>query len=252
LADPLFVTKASCEKVQWNLDRFTELFPNSSSVVVKEMSDMYLYPPRYKLTGGYEADRRNWIRIRRQEGIYYIYFYSGRWTSEKSVRASIREPWFVPPRVGVYVCVALLLSVFPMLRCVTHSFTFASPSFRARTLSPLRLSTETMQTPLNVRPSFSHEINVKSISGLLSLGYQIGAVLNRRSEILYQDKDVMVSKECIKELNADYIQIKGKSRHAVLEFANKLGVTEHHIPNTFLALYFRELGKIQSQNRLSE
>jgi len=144
---------------------------------------MYLYPPRYKLTGGYEADRRNWIRIRRQEGIYYIYFYS-----------------------------------------------------------------ETMQTPLNVRPSFSHEINVKSISGLLSLGYQIGAVLNRRTEILYQDKDVLISKECIKELSDDYIQIKGKNRHAVLDCANKLGVTEHHIPNTFLALYFRELGEIQDQS----
>jgi hypothetical protein len=46
------------------------------------------------------------------------------------------------------------------------------------------------------------------ISGLLSLGYEIGAILNRRTETWYDANGLQVTKESIKELQKEFIQIK--------------------------------------------
>jgi len=48
----------------------------------------------------------------------------------------------------------------------------------------------------------------KAISGLLSLGYEIGAILHRRTATWYDASGLQVTKESIKELQKDYIQIK--------------------------------------------
>ncbi len=49
---------------------------------------------------------------------------------------------------------------------------------------------------------------MKVISGLLSLGYEIGAILNRRTETWYDANGLQVTKESIKELQKEFIQIK--------------------------------------------
>lgn len=46
------------------------------------------------------------------------------------------------------------------------------------------------------------------ISGLLSLGYEIGAILNRQTETWYDANGLQVTKESIKELQKEFIQIK--------------------------------------------
>eukprot|EP01111_Echinosteliopsis_oligospora_P011176 TRINITY_DN3621_c0_g1_i1.p1 TRINITY_DN3621_c0_g1~~TRINITY_DN3621_c0_g1_i1.p1 ORF type:complete len:488 (+),score=101.30 TRINITY_DN3621_c0_g1_i1:32-1495(+) len=100
---------------------------------------------------------------------------------------------------------------------------------------------ETMEQNINVRPSINFEISVKTISGLLSLGYQIGAILNRSVEVWHDKNDLIITKEYIKELEKYYVQVKGKNRHRVLEWAEKLNIMEHHLPQTFLILYFKKL-----------
>ena len=62
----------------------------------------------------WQVDRRNWIRIRRADGLFYIYFYN-----------------------------------------------------------------EMTGTDANIRPTLNFEISVRSLSGLLALGYQIGATIHR-------------------------------------------------------------------------
>lgn len=131
-----------------------------------------------------QADRGNWIRIRRVDGLFYIHFYS-----------------------------------------------------------------EVMDATVNTRPTVNFEISVKTISGLLSLGYQIGAILNRTTEIWYDANGMVVTKETIKELEQEYIQIKGKNRRAVIALADQLGIVSHHIPQSFLQLYFRHLAAKQKAKK---
>jgi len=175
LLEPIYVCKAKYSRVGTQLeDHFLGVDPQKTV-----FSDMYLYPPsKGQVDPMNQADRANWIRIRRMGTHFHIYFYN-----------------------------------------------------------------EIMDQNLNTRPSINFEISVKTISGLLSLGYQIGAILNRSVEIWYDKHNVIITKEYIKELEQYYVQIKGKNRHDVLNWAEKLHIIEHHIPQTFLFLYFRKLKK---------
>lgn len=102
---------------------------------------------------------------------------------------------------------------------------------------------ETMEQNINTRPSIHFEISVKTIGGLLSLGYQIGAILNRTVEIYSDAGGVVVTKEYFKELEKYYVQLKGKNRRDVLAWAQKLHINEYHLPQTFIYLYFKKLRK---------
>jgi hypothetical protein len=59
---------------------------------------------------------------------------------------------------------------------------------------------------------------MKVISGLLSLGYEIGAILNRRTETWYGANGLQVTKESIKELQKEFIQIKVPCRAFIVVF----------------------------------
>lgn len=191
MVDPIYSCKAKLGSVEWDHEKFAAAVPailgdqggvQAGPVVVKEISDMYLAPPRAVREGEAptrgKGSRRNWIRIRRMEGLFYIHFYS-----------------------------------------------------------------EIMGTTCNTRPTVNFEISVKVISGLLSLGYEIGAILNRQTETWYDANGLQVTKESIKELQKEFIQIKGKNRMAVVAVADKLKLSDHHIPHSFLQLYFRKLHK---------
>ena len=84
---------------------------------------------------------------------------------------------------------------------------------------------------------------MKTISGLLSLGYQIGATMQRTTYTLFEHNDLVVTREVVEELGKSYIQIKGKHRSRVLEMRQRLGLV--HVPESFLHLYFSQ---IRSQN----
>lgn len=181
LLEPTYVCKAKYSTVASHFEKdFNETEPQRTV-----FSDMYLYPPsKGPQDPMNQADRANWIRIRRMGTHFHIHFYN-----------------------------------------------------------------EMMSQNLNTRPSINFEISVKTISGLLSLGYQIGAILNRSVEIWYDKHNVVITKEYIKELEQYYVQIKGKNRHDVLNWAEKLHIYEHHIPQTFLFLYFKKLKKKRTKEQ---
>ncbi|EGC33490.1 hypothetical protein DICPUDRAFT_98541 [Dictyostelium purpureum] len=182
VVEPTYVCKAKYENNKVHFDQF--LSSLNVQPVKKNFSDMYLYPPKYGADGISQADKRNWIRIRRSDvGQFNIYFYN-----------------------------------------------------------------EIMDGAVNTRPLLNFEISVKTIGGLLSLGYQIGAILNRTVEVWYEKSGIVVTKEYIKELEKHFIQIKGQSRREVLDLAEKLKITGNHVPQTFLYLYFKKLKKNKNPN----
>eukprot|EP01132_Coremiostelium_polycephalum_P001148 gene1148-1455_t len=185
VVEPTYVCKAKYETHKENLDKF--LSSLNIKPVKKIFSDMYLYPPKYGSDGLSQADKTNWIRIRRTDGQFNIYFYK-----------------------------------------------------------------EIMDGAINTRPSLNFEISVKTIGGLLSLGYQIGAILNRTVEVWYEKSGIIITKEYIKELEKYFIQIKGQNRREVLSFAEKLKITGHHVPQTFLYLYFKKLKKNKPKTKLEK
>lgn len=112
---------------------------------------------------------------------------------------------------------------------------------------------EMMDPSMNVRPGINFPITIRVISGLLSLGYQIGAILHRKCDVLYEDEGVIVTKETIPELGTtQYIQVKGKDRAGVLAVSKSLGILKHHIPQTFLYLYFNKMHKRRQAARVEE
>jgi len=181
LLEPTYVCKAKYSTVASHFEKdFNDIEPQRTV-----FSDMYLYPPsKGPVDPMNQADRANWIRIRRMGTHFHIHFYN-----------------------------------------------------------------EIMSQNLNTRPSINFEISVKTISGLLSLGYQIGAILNRSVEIWYDKHNVVITKEYIKELEQYYVQIKGRNRHDVLNWAEKLHIYEHHVPQTFLFLYFKKLKKKKTKEQ---
>jgi len=98
---------------------------------------------------------------------------------------------------------------------------------------------EMMNSVVNIRPQLYFEISVKTLGGLLSLGYQIGAVIDRETTVIYDKDAVQITIEKI--MGGDYVQIKGKDRNKVIKFAEELKMSEHHIPQSFLYLHFRDL-----------
>ena len=145
---------------------------------------MYLFPPRYNEEGLYKADKTSWIRIRRLDGQFILYFYNE-----------------------------------------------VSPRTRARAGGGVtRLQFQDAQ--VNTRPGVLFEIGVRSISGLMSLGYKIGAIMHRcvragcerrrrrravtecarTTETLFEDHGLSVSKDFIPELNTTFIQVKVRER----------------------------------------
>eukprot|EP00698_Gefionella_okellyi_P025466 TRINITY_DN9343_c0_g1_i1.p1 TRINITY_DN9343_c0_g1~~TRINITY_DN9343_c0_g1_i1.p1 ORF type:complete len:151 (-),score=35.61 TRINITY_DN9343_c0_g1_i1:27-479(-) len=74
---------------------------------------------------------------------------------------------------------------------------------------------EIMEKEMNVRPNLSFEISVQTVSGLLSLGYQLGATLHRTTQTFYDRDGTTVSLETIQELEESYVQVKGTARSVV-------------------------------------
>jgi uridine kinase len=184
IADPLYVCRAryadckdqmiSFMNEQSSLSTTQREEEQVKSIDRRKFKDIYLYPPKYDPNSGVRSDRSKWIRIRNDNGKFYLYFYN-----------------------------------------------------------------EMMNSVVNVRPQLYFEISVKTLGGLLSLGYQIGAVIDRETATIYDKDGIQITVDRI--MGTDYVQIKGKDRTKVIKLAEKLKVTEHHIPQSFLYLHFRNL-----------
>ena len=77
-------------------------------MVVKEISDMYLAPPRAVREGEAptrgKGSRRNWIRIRRMEGLFYIHFYSEIMGTTCNTRPTVNFEISVKVRATLTLC----------------------------------------------------------------------------------------------------------------------------------------------------
>eukprot|EP00297_Palpitomonas_bilix_P023738 CAMPEP_0113903856 /NCGR_PEP_ID=MMETSP0780_2-20120614/22833_1 /TAXON_ID=652834 /ORGANISM="Palpitomonas bilix" /LENGTH=607 /DNA_ID=CAMNT_0000897209 /DNA_START=13 /DNA_END=1836 /DNA_ORIENTATION=- /assembly_acc=CAM_ASM_000599 len=85
-------------------------------------------------------------------------------------------------------------------------------------------------------PHIDFEVSVKVLSGLLALGYEIGAILKRKSEY-YEDGELTISVDTMEQLNGTFIQIKGDSRAQVSQTGAKLGLDGHYDPRPYVELF---------------
>lgn len=86
---------------------------------------------------------------------------------------------------------------------------------------------------LVISPSMSFEVPVRVLSGLMSLGYQIGAILKRQSKI-FPGKEVTCKVDEISQLNRFYFQVEGKDRATVEAAGTKLGLDGSYIPRSYI------------------
>lgn len=89
-----------------------------------------------------------------------------------------------------------------------------------------------------ISPRVNYTVSVKILSGLMSLGYQIGAIIHRKSTI-FKDDRVKISFDHLEELGGTFMQVKGLDRQQVAEVMNKLTNSNEaaYIPKSYIDLY---------------
>eukprot|EP00003_Mantamonas_plastica_P025224 TRINITY_DN4894_c0_g1_i12.p1 TRINITY_DN4894_c0_g1~~TRINITY_DN4894_c0_g1_i12.p1 ORF type:complete len:390 (-),score=146.83 TRINITY_DN4894_c0_g1_i12:995-2164(-) len=76
-----------------------------------------------------------------------------------------------------------------------------------------------------ISPRLDFEVSVKTLGGLMALGYQIGATMTRVSHI-YKYGGLTYSFDTIPDLEETWLQIKGLDRSEVQGAAEQLGISE--------------------------
>ncbi|KAL4857135.1 Uridine-cytidine kinase C [Chlorella vulgaris] len=86
-----------------------------------------------------------------------------------------------------------------------------------------------------ISPRVTFEVPVRILGGLMALGYQIGSIMRRTSEV-YSDDDVLVKFDHIEGMETVYIQVQGKDRGVVEEMGRRLGLEGTYIPHSYIEL----------------
>ncbi|PSC70801.1 DNA topoisomerase I [Micractinium conductrix] len=86
-----------------------------------------------------------------------------------------------------------------------------------------------------ISPRVTFEVPVRILGGLMALGYEIGSIMRRTSEV-YADSDVQVKFDHIEGMDTVYVQIHGKEREAVEEVGKRLGLEGSYIPHSYIEL----------------
>ena len=73
-----------------------------------------------------------------------------------------------------------------------------------------------------ISPRIKFEVGVRILGGLMALGYEVGAIMKRRSRS-YSDEMLEVKIDWIEGLDRSFTQIQGKVRAAVEEAGNQAG-----------------------------
>ncbi|KAL4451982.1 hypothetical protein ABPG75_007644 [Micractinium tetrahymenae] len=86
-----------------------------------------------------------------------------------------------------------------------------------------------------ISPRVTFEVPVRILGGLMALGYEIGSIMRRTSEI-YVDSEVQVKFDHIEGMDTVYVQVQGKDRAVVEEAGRKLGLEGSYIPHSYIEL----------------
>ncbi|EIE18178.1 hypothetical protein COCSUDRAFT_49381 [Coccomyxa subellipsoidea C-169] len=87
--------------------------------------------------------------------------------------------------------------------------------------------------PFIISPRITFEVSVRILGGLMALGYEIGTMLKRSSEV-YADETVTVKLDDIEGMDRQYVQIQGKDRAAVAEVGRRLGLEDTYIARSYI------------------
>lgn len=91
-----------------------------------------------------------------------------------------------------------------------------------------------------ISPRIEFSIDVRTLGGLMALGYKIAAVMHRSSDIFGNDK-VSITLDEIQQLGGVFVQIKGASRDAVQHIGDKLGLGGTYIPLSYIEMYSQQI-----------
>ena len=84
-----------------------------------------------------------------------------------------------------------------------------------------------------ISPRIKFEVGVRILGGLMALGYEVGAIMKRRSRE-WSDEILSVKVDWIEGLDRSFTQIQGKVRAAVEEAGKKLGLEGTYIPHSYI------------------
>jgi len=84
-----------------------------------------------------------------------------------------------------------------------------------------------------ISPRIKFEVGVRILGGLMALGYEVGAIMKRRSRE-WSDELLSVKIDWIEGLDRSFTQIQGKVRAAVVEAGSKLGLDGTYIPHSYI------------------
>ena len=84
-----------------------------------------------------------------------------------------------------------------------------------------------------ISPRIKFEVGVRILGGLMALGYEVGAIMKRRSRE-WSDELISVKIDWIEGLDRSFTQIQGKVRAAVVEAGSKLGLDGTYIPHSYI------------------
>lgn len=99
--------------------------------------------------------------------------------------------------------------------------------------------------PYLISPRISFEVSVKVLGGLMALGYEIGALMKRKS-VSYSDADITIKFDAIDKLGS-FVQIQGKDRNKVAEAGKALGLDGTYLATSYIEQV--QLEKLTSELR---
>ena len=95
-----------------------------------------------------------------------------------------------------------------------------------------------------ISPSMSFEVPVRTLSGLMALGYSLGAII-RRDSLVMRCEGLTAKYDTIVQLGQSFFQIEGRDRGAVERAAEALGLGGTYVPRSYIELV--QLGRLVSE-----
>eukprot|EP01132_Coremiostelium_polycephalum_P005899 gene5899-7347_t len=111
----------------------------------------------------------------------------------------------------------------------------------------IMFSEEIKESGFIISPRVDFVVSVNMLGGLMSLGYQMMAIIHRKSTI-FKDGKIIISFDELEELGQTFIQIKGFDSNSVQEAGKKLGLENNYIQKSYIELYQDKYKKSSGNN----
>ncbi|EFA80052.1 adenylate cyclase domain-containing protein [Heterostelium album PN500] len=112
----------------------------------------------------------------------------------------------------------------------------------------IMFSEEIKESGFIISPRVDFIVGVNMLGGLMSLGYQMVAIIHRKSTI-FKDGKIIISFDELEELGQTFVQIKGFDANSVQEAGKKLGLGEkEYIQKSYIELYQEKYKKSNGQS----